>query len=141
MIATQAGILRPGLLERLGWLLAVTFTSRGQQWAAERMAGSSGNSGQYVGWGTGSGGGAGSTDLVSAAPEGRATGSVSVSGSGSAAKYQVVGTITAAAPRAITEAGNFETSSTATIIVYGDFTVINLATGDKIEFTITIDPQ
>lgn len=66
---------------------------------------------------------------------------MSVSGSGSAAKFQVVGTIVATAPRAITEAGNFETAATATVIVYGDFAVINLGTGDGIQFTITIDPQ
>lgn len=127
-------------VKRLGWLLATVFTNRGQDWAAQCMAQTNANDGHFIGWGTSSGGGAASTDLVAAAPESRATGTVSVNGSGAAAKYQVVGTITATATRAITEAGNFETSSTATIIVYGDFTVINLATGDGIQFTITIDP-
>lgn len=127
--------------KRLGWLLATYFTNRGQEWAANRLVGGAATTGQYVGWGTGSGGNAASTALVTPA-DSRVSGTVSLSGSGSAAKYQVVATITAGAPRAITEAGNFETSGAASdIIVYGDFTVINLAAGDGIQFTITIDPQ
>lgn len=121
--------------------MAVVFTNRGQEWAAGRMVGSNANTGQYVGWGTSSGGGAASTGLVAESAESRVAGAVSLTGSGSSAKYQVIGTLTASAPRAITEAGNFEGSSDASIIVYGDFTVINLDTSDQIEFTITIDPQ
>lgn len=147
-MTAAVGVLREGRaleerwerIRRLGILLATVFTNRGQQWAAERMAGTNANTGSYIGWGTGSGGTAAATDLVAAAAEARTNGSVSVSGTGSAAKYQVQGTITATATRAITEAGNFETSGTATIIVYGDFTVINLASGDGIQFTFTIDP-
>lgn len=132
------GVRRPSLL---GWLLATVFTNRGQEWAAGRMAGTNANTASYIGWGTGSGGGAASTDLVTPAAESRTNGSVSVTGSGSTAKYQVAGTIVASAPRAITEVGNFETAATATIVVYGDFAVVNLGTGDGILFTITIDPQ
>jgi hypothetical protein len=121
--------------------MANIFTNRGQQWAAERLAGTDANTGAYVGWGTGSGGTAASTGLVTPAPEARVVGTVSVAGTGSSAAYQVVATVVASAPRTITEVGNFETSGGADIIVYGDFTGIALAAGDGIEFTITIDPQ
>lgn len=39
------GTRRSSLIDRLGWLLASVFTNRGQQWAAERMAGTNGNTG------------------------------------------------------------------------------------------------
>jgi hypothetical protein len=121
--------------------MANIFTNRGQQWAAERLAGTDGATGQYIGWGTGSGGTAAATTLVTPAPESRVAGTVSVAGTGSAAAYQTVGTIVASAPRTITEVGNFETNSGSDIIVYGDFAGISLAAGDGIQFTISIDPQ
>ena len=135
---------RSGILDelaRLGWLLATVFTNRGQEWAAGRLAGTNANTASYIGWGTGSGGGAGSTGLVAESTETRVNGTVSVSGSGSSAAYQTVGTMVATAARAITEVGNFETVSGSDIVVYSDFAVINLSTGDGIEFTISIDPE
>jgi hypothetical protein len=56
--------------------------------------------------------------------------------------YRVVGTITAAGTRAITEVGVFDAAGTGSpptggnMDIYGDFTVINLASGDSIAFTI-----
>lgn len=54
--------------------------------------------------------------------------------------YQVVGTITATAALAITNAGLFDTvtSSAGNLFVKGDFATINLANGDSIQFTIKI---
>ena len=51
--------------------------------------------------------------------------------------YQVVATITAAGALAITNAGLFDviTASSGNMFVKGDFSVINLATGDSIQFT------
>jgi hypothetical protein len=106
------------------------------------MAQTNTNDGRYIDWGTGAGTAAKSdTDVFTAGGESRATGTVSVTGSGSTAKYQVVGTMTASGAKTITNAGNFETSTGTTIIVHGDFSGIALGSGDSIEFTITIDPS
>lgn len=59
-------------------------------------------------------------------------------------KLQATGTITAAGTRAITEVGLFDAAGTGSpptggnMDVYGDFTVINLASGDSIAFTIGV---
>ena len=52
--------------------------------------------------------------------------------------HQVTGTITATATRAITNAGVFDASSTGNLYVKGDFTTINLSTGDSIAFTVKV---
>jgi hypothetical protein len=83
--------------------------------------------------------------LTTAAPEGRVTatpttGTTTVTND----KLILTGTITASAARAITEVGAFDavgSGSPATggnIDMYGDFAVINLATGDSIAFTINV---
>lgn len=57
---------------------------------------------------------------------------------------QAVGTITALGARAITEVGLFDAVGTGgpatggNMDVYGDFSVINLATGDSIAFTVKV---
>jgi hypothetical protein len=59
-------------------------------------------------------------------------------------KYQVIGTITAAGARAITEVGVFDAAGAASppvggnMDIYGDFAVINLASGDSIAFTVGV---
>jgi hypothetical protein len=50
--------------------------------------------------------------------------------------YQVVGTITATAARIVRNAGLFTDASAGTLFVKGDFSDINLAIGDSIQFTI-----
>lgn len=122
--------------------MATVLTNGGEQWAAERMAGTNANTGQYIDWGTGAGTAAkADTDVFTAGGEARATGTVTVNGTGAAAKYQVVGTMTAGGAKTITNAGNFQQSTLANIIVHGDFTGIALALNDQIQFTITIDPS
>lgn len=50
--------------------------------------------------------------------------------------YQTVGTITATATRAVDEAGTFDASTVGTLGVSATFPVINLASGDSIQFTV-----
>jgi hypothetical protein len=92
----------------------------------------------HVAWGTGAGTAAiTDTTLFTESAEARVVGTstqqtVTVTND----TYQVVGTITASATRAITNAGLFDAATTGNLFVKGDFTVINLATGDSIQFTI-----
>ncbi len=122
--------------------MATVLTNVGEQWAADRMSGASSLDGHFIGWGTGAGTAAkGDTTLFTEASEARVAGTVSTQGTGSAAKYQVVGTMTANGAKTITNAGNFDASTAGTLIVKGDFTGVALALNDQIQFTITIDPS
>lgn len=49
--------------------------------------------------------------------------------------YRVVGTITATGARAVTNAGLFDASTSGNLFVKSDFSVINLATNDQLQFT------
>lgn len=98
----------------------------------------------YVQWGTGSAAAA-SANLVTTTTttESRTTGSASVATTTvTNDTYQVIGTITAAGTRAITEVGVFDAVGTGSpptggnMDIYGDFSVINLAAADSIAFTI-----
>lgn len=94
---------------------------------------------KYVAWGTGSGQTAASNALAAAAPESRTTGSPSqVTTTVANDTFQVTGTITATNTRAITEVGLFDAAGAGNMCVYGDFTVINLASGDSIAFTVKV---
>lgn len=97
---------------------------------------------KFIGWGTGSGQTVSSTTLATEAAE---TSTTKVTGTIAQATttltndtVRVTGTVTASAGRAITEAATFTAASAGTMVVYGDFTVINLSTSDSIAFTIDL---
>jgi hypothetical protein len=99
----------------------------------------------YIGWGTGSGQTATSTNLATAANESRVTGTSSQqTTSVTNDTYQVTGTLTAGGARAITEVGVFDAAgsgnppSGGNLAIYGDHSVINLATNDSIAYTIKV---
>jgi hypothetical protein len=100
----------------------------------------------WVQWGTGSGAAASATAVTTTSTtEARvaasmSTGTTSVTGD----KMIATGTVTAAGSRAITEVGLFDAVGSGSpptggsMDVYGDFSVINLASGDSIAFTINV---
>lgn len=97
------------------------------------------SSAKYLDWGTGSGQTAVDNALATASSESRTTGTLSqqtttVTGD----TYQVAGTITATGSRAITEAGVFDAGAAGNMDIYGDFSVINLNSGDSITFTVKV---
>lgn len=100
---------------------------------------------RYLGWGTGSGQGATATDLATPANESRVEGTTSQQTTTTASDtYRITGTITAGGARAITEVGVFDGAGTGnppsgdSLAIYGDFTVINLASGDSIALTVDV---
>jgi hypothetical protein len=125
--------------------MAAVLTNVGEEWACHLMAGdgsADANHGKFVGWGTGSAAPAkGDTTLQTESAESRAIGTVTVAGSGSSAKYQVVGTLTSSSGQTIAEAGNFSAAGAGTLVVRGTFTGVVLNIGDAIQFTIQIDPS
>ena len=93
---------------------------------------------KWVDWGTGTTAALiTDTDLEFAAAEARATGDSSrVTSTVENDTYQVVGTLTAEAERAITEAGLFDALTDGNLFLRGTFDVINLNTDDSVVFTI-----
>ena len=90
----------------------------------------------YVAWGTGSGTTA-LTDTTLFTETGTRTAGTSTQQTTSTTNdtYQVVGTMTAGGTLAITNAGLFDASTSGNLFVKGDFTTINLSSGDSIQFT------
>lgn len=50
--------------------------------------------------------------------------------------YQVIGTVTATATRAVDEAGTFDASTAGNMDISATFAVINLASGDSLQLTV-----
>jgi len=124
--------------------MAIVLTNGGEDWAVQRMVGAgalSSLSGQFVGWGTGAGTAAKADTTLFTEAGSRATGAVSVAGSGAAAKYTVVATLTATGAIAVTNAGNWTASTVGTLIIHGDHGTVNLSLNDSIIYTLEIDPQ
>jgi hypothetical protein len=101
---------------------------------------------KYLQWGTGSGAAASANVVTTTTTtEARTTGTASqTTTTQTNDTYQVTGTITAAGARAITEVGVFDAAGTGSpptggnMDIYGDFSVINLASGDSIAFTVKV---
>ena len=121
--------------------MADVLTNVGEQWVCDFLSGASALLADDVGWGTGGGTAAkGDTTLFTEASESRVQGTKSTDGSGSSAKYQVVATITADGAKTITNAGLFDSVTSGVLVIHGDHTGVALTTGDKIEYTFTLDP-
>jgi hypothetical protein len=90
----------------------------------------------WLGWGTGSAA-AKTASNVTAPGEARSS-ATPVQGTTTVTNDKLVltATITASATRAITEVGAFDAVTAGNMDMYADFTVINLASGDSIAFTM-----
>lgn len=128
--------------------LAVVITNVGEEFVVDKLNETVQTKPEYVGWGSGAGTAAKSdTDLFTPETEARVLSTTSKQGTGSAAKYQAIATIVAAAGKNITNAGLFTTAGTGSppsggsLIVKGDHASVALNTGDQIEYTFTIDPS
>lgn len=94
----------------------------------------------FIGWGEGTtAADAADTALETEAAEARVAGTQSQETTTTTDDtYQVVGTIVATAARAITEAGLFSAATAGDMFVRGDFPVVNLASGEQIQFTVRV---
>lgn len=121
---------------------ATVLTSSGKRTSADRQQTTpTRNPLKYIGIGVGATGAArtavAADTALSTEVETRATGTESiVTTTVTSDTYQVVGTITASATRAVDEAGTFDASSAGNIGVSATFAVINLASGDSIQLTV-----
>lgn len=100
----------------------------------------------WLQWGTGSAAAKSATAVTTTSTTEARVSATPAQGTTTVTNDKVVftGTITAAGTRAITEVGVFDAAGSGSpptggsMDVYGDFTVINLATNDSIAFTINV---
>ena len=93
----------------------------------------------YVAWGTGAGTTAiADTTLFTETGTRQAGTSTQVTTTTTNDTYQVVATQTAGGTLAITNAGLFDALTVGNLFAKGDFTTINLASGDSIQFTFKV---
>jgi len=117
--------------------MATLLVNGGKAIVTNRILGS-GTEPKFIAWGTGAGTTAATDTTLFTETGTRATGtSTQQTTSTTNDTYQVVGTLTAGGTLAITNAGTFDvvTSSSGNLFVKGDFSTINLASGDSIQFT------
>lgn len=111
------------------------FTNAGKAIVTNRIKGA-GTEPLHVAMGTGAGTAAVADTTLFTEVETRAAGtSTRVTTTVTDDTYQVVGTVTATAARAVTNAGLFDAASAGNMLMKGDFAVINLATGDSLQLT------
>lgn len=116
--------------------MATVLTNRGKEIIVDRLMGA-GTEPNYVAWGTGAGtSAAADTTLFTEASESRVTGTSSkVTTTTTNDTYQVVGTMTAAGAKTITNAGLFDATTVGNLFIKTDFTGVALAINDSITFT------
>jgi hypothetical protein len=127
--------------------VATVVTNGGEEYVVDKLNETVQTEPEYCGWGTGAGTAAKSdTDLFT--PDNtdpgdvlRLVGTSSKTGSGATAKYQLVATLTSRNTTAKTNAGAWTAATGGTLVVKGDHASTAMAIGDKIEYTITIDPS
>jgi hypothetical protein len=117
--------------------VATVWTNSGKATAADRQQTTpTRNALKFVGMGTGA---TGAARTAVAAVESRVSGTETiVTTTVTGDTYQVVSTITATATRAVDEAGTFDASTAGNMGVSATFNVINLASGDSIQFTVKV---
>lgn len=119
--------------------MATVVVQGGRAIIANRILGQ-GTTPNFAHWGSGAGTAAvGDTGLFTPESEARVPGDASrVTGPAPNVPndtFQVIATITAAAPKVITNAGLFDASSGGTLFMKGDFPGITLAQGEGIQLT------
>lgn len=117
--------------------MATVFTNSGALMVTNYIVGDSlAPTNYYIAWGTGAGtANKSGTTLFTEASETRVSGTESKSAYDTA---QWVGELTADGIKTITNVGLFDASIDGVMFVHKDFAGIALETGDKINFTITL---
>jgi hypothetical protein len=116
--------------------MATLLVNTGKAIVTNYLAGGAATQPKYVAFGTGAGTTAITDTTLFSETGSRATGTATqVTTTTTNDTYQVVGTLTAGGTLAITNAGLFDAVSSGNLFVKGDFSTINLSTGDSIQFT------
>lgn len=118
--------------------MATVFANPGKAITTNRLKGA-GTEPNFLGIGTGAGTAAITDSTLFTEVETRVAGtSTQQTTTVTNDTYQSVATITATAGRAVTNAGLFDAVSAGNLFMKGDFSVINLSTGDSIQITAKV---
>ena len=118
--------------------MATVLTNAGKAITTNRLKGS-GTEPNYLGIGTGTATAVITDTALGTAVESRVAGtSTQQTTTTTSDTYQVVGTVTATAARAVTEAGLFDASTAGNMFLRADFAAVNLAIGDSIQATLKV---
>lgn len=116
--------------------MAVVLTNSGHSGFVTRIIGS-GTQPSYLAWGTGAGTTVVGDNTISGEVNSRVVATAAAFTSAiTNDTYQCIGVMSATAAYGITNAGLFDASTNGSCFIKGDFSVINLASGDSISFTI-----
>lgn len=116
--------------------MASVLTNAGKAIITALLAASSA---KYVAMGTGAGTAAITDTMLFTEVETRTSGTQSQQTTTTTNDtYRVTGTVTATATRAITNAGIFDASTSGNLLAKGDFSTVNLNSGDSIAFTFNV---
>ena len=116
--------------------MATLLVNTGKAIVTNYLNGGAATQPKYVAWGTGAGTTAATDTTLFTETGTRTSGTMSQqTTSVTNDTYQVVGTMTAGSTLAITNAGLFDASTSGNLFVKGDFSTVNLNSGDSIQFT------
>ena len=122
--------------------MSTLLVNTGKAIVTNYLSGGAASVPKYIGWGTGAGTTAATdTTLFTESGSTRTTGTpAQVTTSTTNDTYQVTGTSTAGSTLAITNAGLFDnaTVGSGNLFAKGDFSTINLNSGDSISFTFKV---
>lgn len=119
--------------------MATVLVNAGKAIISNRIIGS-GTEPKYAAIGTGAGTAAAADTTLFTEVETRSGTNVGtqVTTTTTSDTYQVINTVSITATRAITNAGNFDASSAGNMLVHGDFSTINLVSGDALQLTVKV---
>ena len=119
--------------------MATLLVTTGKAIVTNFLSGGAATVPKYIGWGTGAGTTAAADTTLFTEVGTRTTGTASqVTTTTTSDTLQVVGTTTAGGALAITNAGLFDATTVGNLFAKGDFSTINLASGDSIAFTFKV---
>ena len=119
--------------------MATLLVNTGKAIVTNFLSGGAATVPKYIGWGTGAGTTAATDTTLFTETGTRTTGTATqVTTTTTNDTLQVTGTSTAGGTLAITNAGLFDASTSGNLFAKGDFSTINLATGDSIAFTFKV---
>jgi len=119
--------------------MSTLLVNTGKAIVTNFLSGGSATVPKYIGWGTGAGTTAATDTTLFTETGTRTTGTATqVTTTTTNDTLQVTGTSTAGGTLAITNAGLFDASTSGNLFAKGDFSTINLSTGDSIAFTFKV---
>jgi hypothetical protein len=119
--------------------MATLLVNTGKAIITNYLSGGAANQPKYVGWGTGAGTTSATDTTLFTETGSRSTGTgTQTTTTTTNDTLQVVATNTAGGTLAITNAGIFDASTSGNLFAKGDFSTINLNSGDSIQFTFKV---